>query len=281
MSEATGSDAQGGLDGLLESTEYQVSDAPVEDVSGDNEGTESASHEGLSPESVNSTEQPPTGQTPEEPTTPKVEEPVAGTQNNEGPSVNPEIEAMRARAEALERQNQQYQQQEAMRREQAFQARLADMTPEDRTIALQQRRIQMQQQELQKAQQFAQTQESNNQMAAKRVIAAMTLSENELPPFAIDSLMAANSLDEMTQIASRIKSEFTSRYAPIQQQASEPAQNQQAQQQQGNPQQEQGVDPYAAGGTFGSGTQVEMPEVGSGDIDALLDATPYEFKNGF
>lgn len=280
MSEATGSDAQGGLDGLLESTEYQVSDAPVDGVDGDNNEGATDSHEGLSPESANLTEQPPTGQTPEEQTTPKVEEPVAGTQNNDGPSVNPEIEAMRARTEALERQNQQYQQQEAMRREQAFQARLADMTPEDRTIALQQRRIQMQQQELQKAQQLSQTQESNNQMAAKRVIAAMTLSENELPPFAIDSLMAAGSLDEMRSIAERIKTDFTSRYVPVQQQASAPAQNQQ-QQQQGGQQQQQQVDPYAGGGTFGSGTQVEMPEVGSGDIDALLNATPYESKSGF
>lgn len=274
MSDVTGSDAQGGLDGLLASAQYQVSEAPIEGVEEVSEGTVDASHEGMSPESVNSAEQPPTGEPVAEQTTPRPEEPVAGTQNNEDPIVHsdPELERLRAENAELARFRQQQMQQEAFRREQEFQARLQEMTPEERTIALQQRRIQQQQQQLSEAQRHSQIQEQNTQQGAKRVMAAITLSDHGLPPFAIDSLMAANSVQEMDQIAARIKQDIESRYAPVQ--AQQPAQPQQQ-----APQQPQGqeIDPYAAGGSLGSGVRAEMPEVGSGDLDAVISSAQYEY----
>lgn len=228
----------------------------------------------MSPESVNSTEQPPVENQPEGQTT-STDEVAAAGRNNDGPAVSPELEALRAQNQQLEQYRQQVMQQQAMQREREFQASLAEMTPEERTIALQARRIQgLTQREQAAAQQLAQV-EQNNQESAKRVLAAVLASDNELPPFAIGQLMQASTPEEMEAFATQIRSDIQSRYIPAGKYASQPpAQHQQA------PQQPQ-VDPFAAGGANAGGMQPEKPKVGSGDLDALLGSTQYEVTSTF
>ena len=268
-----GSDAQSGLDGLLAETQYQTESLPNEPQS-DN-GNTADSHEGLSPESSNSAEQPPVTNEPGSPTADPAQVVTAGTQNNEGPPVDPEVERIRAENAQLLAWRENVQRQQAIQQEQAFQAQLAEMTPEERTIALQARQLQrLQAQQMQTVQQTQQAEAARQEMA-KQTLAAVMISEYGLPPFAQGELLLAATPEQMEQAAQRVKQQFEAGYTRIGQQ-----QPQAAQPVAQAPQQQQ-VDPYAAGGAAGGTLQLQPPEIGSGDLDAILNNAKYEVKQQF
>lgn len=279
MSDVTGSDAQqSGLDGLLQTTQYQVSSEPLNGEAPANEDTVTT-HEGLSPVSSNSAEQPPVENQPTEPTTQEAEVPSAGTRNNEVPTVDPEVERIRAENEQLIAYRDNILRQQALQREQEFQSRLADMTPEERTIALQARRIQQLQAEQQRLSQVEQQTEAQRQEVAKRTLSAVIMSEYGLPPFAQGQLLLAKSPEHMEQIAAQVKADFEAQYVPKSQQATEPAPQVPAPA--APPVQQEVTNPFAAGGANGGTLQIEPPEIGSGDLDKLLSMSQYEVKSQF
>lgn len=276
MDDVNGSDAQSGLDGLLAEAQYEVTTTELNPGGGSNNESTDAPHEGLSPESSNSAEQPPAENPTESQTTPPEEVPAAGTQNNEGPIVDPEVERIRAENAQLVAYRQNIERQQAMQREQQFQAQLAEMTPEERTIALQARQIQNLRNQQMQIQNESQQAETRRQEMAKQTLAAVMISEYGLPPFAQGELLRATGPEQMEQIAQQVKQQFESGYTRLN---AQPAAPQPAAPQ--PPQYEPGIDPYAAGGAAAGTMQIEKPEIGSGDLDALLNASQYEVKRQF
>lgn len=197
------------------------------------------------------------------------------------PPVDPRLQQMEETIVNQARYIQNVQQQAAraqqMQQEREFQAKLADMDPGEREVAIRDRELTRLRQRNQQLEQQSHMSEAQKQEFAKNQLSLHVAMEQGLPIEMAPALLAANSLQDMEERARGLVNTLNTYYQPIQQ--AQPAQPQAPQQNPAAPANPNAA--FASGGEGGgSDTTVEI-ERGSGDLLGLIGQQSYQRVAGW